>query len=153
MGESTTITHAILTIAAILMASTFVTVILSQVNSISNALSIALKNKSDALRTSIVIIHALYVENENLIYIYVKNTGEIPFSDLDNIDVILTDHVGSVDYYRVKREYIIEYGDIRGVLEKGETILIILQARRPYTPPLELKLVLSNGYKVTYVVD
>ncbi|MEM0059949.1 MAG: flagellin [Desulfurococcaceae archaeon] len=153
MGESTTITHAILTIVAILMASVFATAVLSQLNNVINSLSITLKNRSDTYRMSITIIHALYDRNQGLIYIYVKNTGEVPYSDLDNIDVFISDYSGSTDYYKPGAENITEYGSIQGVFEKGETILILIQARRTYTPPLEIKLVLSNGYKATYTTS
>lgn len=153
MGESATITHAILTIVAILMASVFATAVLSQLNNIINSLSITMKNRSDTYRMSITVVHASYDRNQGVIYIYVKNTGEVPYSDLDNIDLFVSDYAGATDYYKPRSENTTEYGDIRGVFEKGETVLIQIQAVRTYTPPLEIKLVLSNGYKATYTIS
>lgn len=46
----------------------------------------------------------------------------------------------------------IEYGSQPGVLERGETVLLTIQLIESYTLPLEIKLVLSNGYSTTYVV-
>lgn len=152
MGESTTITHAILTIVAVLMASLFAAAVLSQLNNVINSLSATIKNKSDTYRMSIIIIYALYDKNTNSLYIYLKNTGEVPYSDLDNIDVFVKDYTGRVDYYKSSQATKQEYGNVNNILEKGETMLLNITTVTTYTPPLEVKVVFSNGYSVTYTV-
>jgi Archaebacterial flagellin. len=155
MGESTTITHAILTIVAVLMASVFAAAVLSQLNNVINYLSITIKNRSDTYRMSITIVHALYDTGNKTIYIYLKNTGEAPYSDLANIDVFVKDYTGKVDYYRTgsTEVEIVEYGAVGDVLEKGETVLIKITASTAYTTPLEVKVVLSNGFSVMYTIS
>jgi flagellar protein FlaG len=155
MGESTTITHAILTIVAVLMASVFAAAVLSQLNNVINYLSITIKNRSDTYRMSMTIVHALYDAGTNTVYIYLKNTGEVPYNDLANIDVFVRDYAGKVDYYKTNstKVEIVEYGVVNGVLEKGETVLLKITASTAYTTPLEVKVVLSNGYSAMYIIS
>ncbi|MEM4749108.1 MAG: flagellin, partial [Thermosphaera sp.] len=80
MGESTTITHAILTIVAILMASLFAAAVIGQLNSVLNVISISMKSKSDSYRLSITIVHASIDKETGIIYLYAKNTGDVSYS-------------------------------------------------------------------------
>jgi len=157
MGESATITHAILTIAAVLMASLFASVVIGQLNTLFNTISISIRSRYESYRLSVSIIHATIDKESSIIYIYVKNTGDVAYSDLNNIDVIITDYNGKTMYYSTRldsqhRVNYIEYGSQPGVLERGETVLLTIQLIESYTLPLEIKLVLSNGYSTTYVV-
>jgi flagellar protein FlaG len=157
MGESTTITHAILTIAAILIASLFASVIIGQLNTLFNSISISIKNRSEFYRLSISIVHASIDKVNNIVYIYAKNTGDVVYGDLNNIDFIVTDYSGKTSYYSTNpnatnRVNYVEYGSQPGVFEKGETVLFTIQLTDSYTLPLEVKLVLSSGYSTSYVV-
>jgi flagellar protein FlaG len=154
MGESTTITHAVLTIAAILMASLFVTVVIGQLNSTLNSISITMKTRSDLYRLSVAIVHASLDKQTNTIYVYAKNTGDVAYSDLGNVDFIVTDYNGRTFYLstRLGNVTVKEYGSQPGVFEKGETVLFELALSGTYTSPLEVKLVLSNGYSTTCTV-
>jgi len=154
MGESTTITHAILTIAAVIMASLFVTVVIGQLNSLLNSISTSVKHRSDSYRTSITIVHASLDKQTNTIYIYAKNIGDLVYSDLGNVDFIITDYNGKTFYFstRTGTVNVEEYGSQIGVFERGETILFKITLSATYNPPLEVKLVLSNGYSTTYTL-
>ncbi len=154
MGESTTITHAILTIAAVIMASLFVTVVIGQLNSLLNSISTSVKHRSDSYRTNVIIVHASLDKQTNTIYIYAKNIGDLVYSDLGNVDFIVTDYNGKTFYFstRIGTVNVEEYGSQTGIFERGETILFKITLSDTYTSPLEVKLVLSNGYSTTYTV-
>ncbi|MEM0378259.1 MAG: flagellin [Thermosphaera sp.] len=157
MGESTTITHAILTIVAILMASLFAAAVIGQLNSVLNVISISMKSKSDSYRLSITIVHASIDKETGIIYLYAKNTGDVSYSDLVNIDFIITDSDGKTLYYSTRQTSpesveITEYGSQQGVFEKGETVLFKIKIETAYKLPLEVKMVLSNGYSTVYTV-
>jgi len=154
MGESTTITHAMLTIAAILMASLFVTVIIGQLNSFLNSVTISMKTRSDLYRLSVAIVHASLDRQSNVIYVYAKNTGDVVYSDLNNVDFIVTDNNGKTFYFstRLNNVTVVEYGPQGGVFERGETVLFKITLSGDYAPPLEVKIVLSNGYSTMCTV-
>jgi len=154
MGESTTITHAILTIAAILMASLFVTVIIGQLNNALNSVSISMKTRSDLYRLSVAIVHASLDKQTNTIYVYAKNTGDAVYSDLGNVDFIVTDNNGKTFFFSTKLNNVevVEYGSQEGVFERGETVLFKITLSEAYASPLEVKMVLSNGYSSTCTV-
>jgi flagellar protein FlaG len=154
MGESTTITHAILTIVAVLMASLFAAVVIGQLNTVLNVISTSIKSKSDSYRLSITIIHASMDRQANTLYLYAKNTGDVVYSDLSNIDFIVTDYAGKTFFFstRTGAVHVEEYGSKNGVFEKGETVLFQITLSGSYTPPLEVKMVLSNGYSTVYTV-
>jgi flagellar protein FlaG len=158
MGVSTTLTHAILTIAAVIMASLFVIGIIGQLNTVMNTINIAIKTRSDTYRTSISIIYAYYDDTNNKIYIYIKNTGEIPYSGLNkSIDIFIVDANNVVDYYNLHSELLVgnatltEYDAQDNILKPRETAEIILSAKKIYAKPLEIKLTFSNGYTASYV--
>ncbi|MGB9827578.1 MAG: flagellin [Thermosphaera sp.] len=154
MGESTTITHAILTIVAVLMASLFAAVVIGQINTVLNVISNSIKSKSDSYRLSVTIIHGSLDRQASTLYLYAKNTGDVVYSDLGNIDFIVTDYSGKTFYFSTRggTVEVVEYGMQNGVFEKGETVLFQITLPGSYTPPLEVKMVLSNGYSTVYTV-
>ncbi|WP_448578551.1 flagellin [Thermosphaera sp.] len=154
MGESATITHAILTIVAVLMASLFAAVVIGQINTVLNVISTSIKTKSDSYRLSVTIIHASLDKQANTIYLYAKNTGDVVYSDLENIDFIVTDYAGKTFYFSTRNGIVqvVEYGTQDRVFEKGETVLFQITLPEYYTPPLEVKMVLSSGYSTVYTV-
>uniref|UniRef100_A0A7C2BLG6 Flagellin n=1 Tax=Thermosphaera aggregans TaxID=54254 RepID=A0A7C2BLG6_9CREN len=154
MGESTTITHAILTIVAVLMASLFAAVVIGQINTVLNVISTSIKTKSDSYRLSVTIIHASLDKQANTLYLYAKNTGDVVYSDLENIDFIVTDYAGKTFYFSTRNGIVqvVEYGTQDRVFEKGETVLFQITLPEYYTPPLEVKMVLSSGYSTVYTV-
>ncbi|MEM4035503.1 MAG: hypothetical protein QXU97_02665 [Fervidicoccaceae archaeon] len=154
MGESTTIAHALLTIVAVILVSLFAMAVMGQLNLLVNSMNIAVKNKADTFRLSIDIIYAYY--NGTHLVIYVKNTGDIPYNKLDYMDIFVRDYSGKVEYYVSGASYvvIVEYGVRTGVLEPSETIELVIDTDgRQYTPPIEIKLALVNGYATSYVVS
>lgn len=156
MGESTTITHALLTIVAVLMASIFAAAVIGQLNSVINTISISIKNKSDTYRMSIAIIYAYYDQSAGRVTIFIKNTGDVPYSKLDSIDIFITDNTGVVDYYSSRdssKVSLTELGAVNNILEPGETLRIDVATTRSYIAPIEVRIVLVNGYSTTYVTS
>ncbi len=158
MGVSTTITHAILTIAAVIMASLFVVGVISQLNTVMNTINIAIKTRADTYRTSISIIYAYYDDSQNKIYIYIKNTGELSYSDLNkSIDIFIVDANNTVDYYNLYSELragnanLTEYDKQDNILKPRETAEIVLLAKKTYAKPIEIRITFSNGYTTSYV--
>jgi len=116
-----------------------------------------MRTASNFYRLSVTIVHASLDRQSGLIYVYAKNTGEVAYSDLGNVDFIVTDYSGKTSYFstRLGNVTVVEYGSQQGVLEKGETVLFKIAlsgALETYTPPLEVKMVLSNGYSTAYTV-
>ncbi|MEM3927228.1 MAG: flagellin [Desulfurococcaceae archaeon] len=154
MGESTTITHALLTIVAVILASLFAVAVMGQLNSLVNSISVAIKSRSDTFRLSVNIIYAYY--NGTHVMIYVKNTGDLPYSKLDGIDIFIKDYNGKVDHYMTGTSdvEIVEYGVRNNVLEPSETIGLVINTNgRQYILPIEIRLILVNGYSTTYIVS
>lgn len=152
MGESTTIAHAILTIVAVVIASIFAVAVVSQLNSLINSLSVAVKSRSDFFRLNINIVYAYH--NESHIVIFLKNTGDIPYSKLDSIDIFVKDYNGYVDYYTTSNNNIriVEHRYPNNILESSEVVELIIPVNRKYTPPIEVRIVLVNGYTLAYVI-
>ena len=87
----TAITHMIFFIAAVILAMGVVSVLSTNVQSISGATTVGSKVMSDQLRTDITIINdpneVPYINNENYTF-YVKNTGRSELN-IDFVNVIL----------------------------------------------------------------
>ena len=87
----TAITHMIFFIAAVVLAMGVVSVLSTNVQSISGATTVGSKVMSDQLRTDITIINdpneVPYINNENYTF-YVKNTGRSELN-IDFVNVIL----------------------------------------------------------------
>ncbi|NPA98145.1 MAG: flagellin, partial [Crenarchaeota archaeon] len=107
---STTISQALLTIVAISLAVALAVAVMSQLSNILNSISIAVNHRSEALRMVITITNAYYDPVSHNFHIFVKNTGDVPYSDLDNIDVYLGNATGALDYYNISTANITEYG-------------------------------------------
>lgn len=151
MGVSTTISHALLTIVAITLAVSLAIAVLSQLSTILNTMSVSVKHRSDSLRTIITITNAYYDATNSEFHIFIKNIGDIPYSDLDNIDVYIGSADGALDLYNISTSNITEYDNIDGVLAPGETIEIVIKTSKSYETPYEVKIVLSNGVSETYI--
>ncbi|MEM1843637.1 MAG: flagellin [Desulfurococcaceae archaeon] len=153
MGESTTITHALLTIVAVILASLFAVTIMGQLNYLANSISIAVKNRSDSFRLGVSIIYAYY--NGSHVVLFLKNTGDLPYTRLDSIDIFVKDYANAVDYYSTGNPNVVlvEYGTGKNVLEPSETVEVCIDVSgKSYVRPIEVRLVLVNGYTTTYVI-
>jgi len=151
MGVSVTISHALLTIVAITLAVSLAIAVLSQLSIVLNTISISVKQRSDSLRTIIAITNAYYDSANSKFHIFAKNIGDIPYSDLENIDVYIGSAGGALDFYNISTNNITEYNVADGVWSPGETIEIVIETTKTYDPPYEVKIVLSNGVSETYV--
>ncbi len=151
MGVSTTISHALITIVAISLAVTLAIAVMSQLSNILNTMSISINHRSEALRTVITVTDAYYDSGTSTFHIYLKNIGDAPYSDLDNIDVYLGSASGNLMYFNISSQNITEYEKSDGVWSPGETIEITMYTDQSFTPPYEVKIVLSNGVSAEYV--
>ena len=157
MGESTTITHALLTIVAISLAATFATVVITRVSMVSNTLSQVLGEKVELLKTSIVIAY-VYNASQTEYVIYAKNVGQTRISVISDIDV----YFSSADQPLVLYTYnesggaghwnYTELGSSDGIWQPGETIEIHVFTSAEVPPPYRVKLVLPTGYTVEEVI-
>ena len=151
MGVSTTISHALLTIVAISLAVSLAIAVLSQLSTILNTMSVSVRHRSSSLRTLITITNAYFDSTNSEFHIFVKNIGDIPYSDLENVDVYIGSAGGALDLYNISTNNITEYNIVDGVLAPGETIEIIIKTSKTYTSPYEVKVVLSNGVSESYI--
>lgn len=151
MGVSTTISHALLTIVAISLAVTLAIAVMSQLSNILNTMSISINHRSEALRTVITVTNAYYDPSTSTFHIFLKNIGDTPYSDFDNIDVYLGSASGELVYFNISSQNITEYGKKDNIWTPGETIEIDIYTSQTFTPPYEVKIVLSNGVSAEYV--
>ena len=151
MGESTTIAHALLTIVAIMLATTFGVAMLGRLGYIQSAIADFFKVKTDMLRTSMRIISGFYNETEGLYVIYIKNVGtvDIMLSGMNQTDVYMGPYGGEAKLYT--------YGngtsgtwtatDVNGdsVWSAGETLIIKVNTGGALGSSVYVKIVLPSG--------
>lgn len=91
MGFSTTITHAILIVAALTAASILSTAVILKFNFLTSTLSQVVRSQANSLLTDITIIDVFYNSSGNYFIIYAKNTGKLEISQnsLSKADVYL----------------------------------------------------------------
>jgi len=114
-------------------------------------MSVSVRHRSSSLRTLITITNAYFDSTNSEFHIFVKNIGDIPYSDLENVDVYIGSAGGALDLYNISTNNITEYNIVDGVLAPGETIEIIIKTSKTYTSPYEVKVVLSNGVSESYI--
>lgn len=154
MGVSTTLSHALLTIVAISLAVTLAITVMSQLSNVLNTMSTSINYRSEALRTVITVTNAYYDSTSSKFHIFLKNIGDIPYSDFDNIDVYLSSVSGNLVYFNISSQNITEYERKDNIWTPGETIEIIIdasQTSQTFTPPYIVKIVLSNGVSTEHV--
>ncbi|MEB3774807.1 MAG: flagellin [Desulfurococcales archaeon] len=149
MGESTAIAHAVFIIVSVMMASVLAFVVLSKLGYMQSVFSQAITEKTNALGIRIMIVNAY--KSGGTIYIYAKNVGTIPYSDLSNIDLYVGDLDGALDYYKYSSSggtgtfTIEEMGNSDGIWSPGETFKFTVNSIRTYGDLIRVKIVLSNG--------
>lgn len=126
---------------------------MSQINVLVNSMNISLKNRVDAFRLEVNIVYAFH--NDTHIVIYVKNTGDSPYSLLNDIDIFIKDYSGTVDYFNIRDPNVVhrELKNENDVLEPSETLEIVISANKAYIPPIEIRLILANGYSTQYIAS
>jgi archaellum component FlaG (FlaF/FlaG flagellin family) len=88
MGFSLTITHIIMVIGAVVLASAFVACAMYTGNVVQSEFSQGVKEAKNTIDTQIDIVYATANTTGDQVYaIYVKNTGKLPLSDFTYLDV------------------------------------------------------------------
>ncbi len=151
MGESTTVAHALLTIVAITLATTFGVAMLGRLGYIQSAIADFFKIKTNMLRTNIRIITGFYNETEGMYVIYVKNVGavNIPLSELNKTDVYLGPYGGEIKLYYYGNGTLGTWtaSDVNkdGSWESGETLIIKVNTGARISESVYVKIVLPSG--------
>jgi len=152
MGESTTIVHALLTIAALLLAAIFAVTVLGRLGFLQSTLSDLIRSKTEIIQTNVKIVSGFYNESEDAYVIYVKNIGNRPITQqmLNNTDIYLGTYGAEVKLYR--------YGDGSvgtwtatdlngdGIWSSGETLIIKVYTGSEVQSPVYVKIVLPTGF-------
>lgn len=88
MGFSLTITHIIMVIGAVVLASAFVACALYTGNTVQNEFTQSVSDAKTTVDTQIDIVYATANTTASPVYaIYAKNTGKLPISDFTFVDV------------------------------------------------------------------
>ncbi len=155
MGASTTIAHALLTIAAITIAAAFAFTMIAKTSSLTSSISQFIFSQSQNLRTSISIIEVHYDSSLACFVVYVKNTGEVdyPVTILNNTDVYLGTYGSSLTLYIYNASGGAGYWNYtqKGVIDNtwsaGETIEIHVYNQTSVEAPYHVRVVLPNGVR------
>lgn len=151
MGESTTIAHALLTIVAITLATTFGVAMLGRLGYIQSAIADFFKVKTDMLRTSMRIISGFYNESEGLYVIYIKNVGtvDVPLSTMNKTDIYMGPYGGETKLYTYGNGSLGTWTatDVDGddMWESGETLIVKVNTGGDLGSSVYVKIVLPSG--------
>ncbi len=153
MGASTTIAHALLTIAAITLAAAFAFTMIAKTSSLTSSISQFIFSQSQNLRTSITLIEVHYDDSLSCFVIYVKNTGEVdyPLSVLNNTDIYIGTYGSSLSLYTYDLSgstghwNYTQKGEENSAWDAGETIEIHLYNSTSIEPPYYVRITLPNG--------
>ena len=150
MGESTTITHALLTIVAISIAASFALIVISRASLLSSTISQMVYSKSQEMRIQITVTY-MYNNSSTEYIVFAKNTGTSSLTGFSLIDVYFGTFGEELKLYTYNQSggaghwNVTEYGSTQGVWEKGETIEIHIYTSQPVDPPYYVKIVLPFG--------
>ncbi len=151
MGESTTIVHAILTIAGVLLASVFAVYVMGRLGYLNSVMTNIINLRTEELRIYIKILTGFYNSTEGVYVIYVKNLGDkpMPLEVLNSTDVFLgtygeplklfTYGNGSVGTFTVNEL------DNDGIWNSGETLIFKINTGGELESPVHIKIVLPTG--------
>ena len=159
MGESTVITHALLTIVAVTVASTLAGVVIFNLSDLGNSISGLVKMGSEKIKTSVIIAYvSVNTSSTPYVYnIYAKNVGSSHTTNIDLIDIFLGTYGSTLDYYKYGTQGSVgtwnytEIGNNDGVWDPGETLILHVYSDKLYQSPIEVVLVLPQGVKVSGV--
>lgn len=153
MGSSTTIAHALLTIAAITVASAFAFAMILKTGSLTSSISQLVFSQSNELRTDLTIVEVQYDPSLGAFVVYVKNTGlnDIPLSQLELTDVYLGTYGGSLSLYLYNPAGGAGYWNYTKTVTSasswvaGETLIVKVYNNTRVDPPYHVRVVLPGG--------
>lgn len=93
MGFSVTITHIIMVIAAVVLASTFVACAFYTGNVVQNEFTQGVSDAKNMIDTQLDIVYATAnTTNPSAFAVYAKNTGKLPVNDFTYIDIYVGEY-------------------------------------------------------------
>lgn len=150
MGFSVTISHAILLIASIIIASSFAIAVIAKTSVFSSIFSQNINQYTLNSQIDFTIIYSYFDNGLGAFVIFVKNTGLIDISDayLSKADVYLISNGKAqlLSYGPSPGQW--TYRDTNGVggWQVGETIVLTARNETPTDLRVIVKLALPNGY-------
>lgn len=87
MGFSVTITHIIMVIAAVVLASSFTACAFYTGNVVQNEFSQGISDVKNKIDTQLDIVYATANSSSSDFVIYAKNTGKLPVTDFTYLDI------------------------------------------------------------------
>ncbi|MEB3760679.1 MAG: flagellin [Desulfurococcales archaeon] len=159
MGESTAVAHAVFIVVSVVMASVLSLVVLGKLSYVQSLFSQMVTEKTNALGVRLMIVNAYRDTVNNTIYIYVKNIGTMPFSEIQEIDIYVGNYTQSLDYYKYNATAtpgtfnITELYKQDNVWSPGETLRFNVNPTKDYASVVRIKVVLPNGVVSEEVVD
>ncbi|MCC6010565.1 MAG: flagellin [Fervidicoccaceae archaeon] len=157
MGFSVTISHAILLIAAIIVASSFAFVMIAKTSTLSSIFSQNINQLTINSQLDFTFVYAYYNSVEGAFYVYLKNTGlaEIPGSYIAKSDLIIISNNKAqlIIYGDTKPGYWI-FQDTNGISgwQIGETVVIKAYNQTAVDLRMVIKFVLPSGLAKDYYV-
>lgn len=152
MGESTTITHALLTIAAITIASIFAFVMLTKISTLNSSISQMIYSNVNGMESSITIIDFYYDSQNQSFVVFVKNTGSMDISPTfaSMTDVYLGTYGQGTSLYTYSSSpspghWSYTKTQPTASWKAGETIVILVYNTTAVIPPYQIKIVMPNG--------
>jgi len=157
LGFSVTISEIVILIAAVILASSFSAYAMYTGTLLQNNIMQAVDNARRQMNVRVEVVYAtISGESERHFVIYAKNTGNLPISTLDSIDLYVGEYLkanlyrynpnGGVGYFNVTDS------DDDGVWRPGETsILRAYNGTNVEASLYEAKIYISNGVGSSYL--
>lgn len=158
MGFSTTVTHAILIVAAVTAASILTSTVLFKLGAVSSAISQSVGSQVEKMLTDVTILGVFYNSTGGYFVVYAKNTGKVAISQLDlaSADVYLGTYGSALELYTYNSTAGAGYWNYSKTKpspswEVGETIVVAVYNRTSVEPPYHVRLCLPNSAVGEYV--
>ncbi len=158
MGFSVTITHIIMVIGAVILASAFVACAFYTGNIVQNEVTQEANNAKNNVDTQVQVIYATANTSQPVFVVYAKNTGSLPITDYADMDVYVGNY-GSAQLYNYASNalagsgkfYIVDTNG-NGVWEPRETAIIYAYPTEAINgTTFEVKVVPANGIGNDYL--
>ncbi len=159
MGESTVITHAMLTIVAITITSILAGVIITASYKAGNSISAILSLNTEKISSDVRLIY-VSVENQSGTYVYnvyLKNVGTRDITSIESMDVFLGSYGSALDYFRYNETAspgywnYTETDNVNGLWDVKETLVLHVYSSTYYGSLVQVKVVLPTGVAVSNV--
>jgi len=152
LGESTTITHALLTIAAVTIASIFAFVMLTKISALNSSISQMIYSNVNSMESSITIIDFYYSPLNQSFVVFVKNTGSMDISPTfaNMTDVYLGTYGQGLTLFTYSTSqspghWSYAKTQTDSSWKAGETIVIYIYNTTSVSPPYQVKIVMPSG--------